>query len=98
MINPNIHVQKCEQLDAAIVEVAALKQQLQSAREELQRVTRSRDEANGLLDRANRIIAAFPGSNTWLCPDCGCFAENGKICSGCGLNHPKQSANYKESV
>lgn len=36
MINPNIHVQKCEQLDAAIVEIAALKQQLQSAREELQ--------------------------------------------------------------
>lgn len=38
MINPNIHVQKCEQLDAAIVEIAALKQQLQSAREELQTV------------------------------------------------------------
>lgn len=66
MINPNIHVQKCEQLDAAIVEIAALKQQLQSAREELQRLTAERDELRRqaqdwreLVERLGREMAVL---------------------------------------
>lgn len=75
-----------KQAEEAHREIQRLRQQLTTLQAEKARL-------EGELGRLKKSLDQIAG--LWTCPDCGTKAKQGRICPGCGLNHPMQSTNHE---